>query len=95
MSSLYFTEQLEQSREETKLKGIENEQLRNEIEESRNENKKLRNENEEQSTMIGELRAIIDQMVMTTNMLAIHYSYCVLFLVLHKEYTSTTSGQST
>ena len=74
-------QQLEQSREETKLKEIENEQLRT--------------ENEEQSTKIGELRAIIDQMVMTTNMLVICYSYCVLFLVLHKEYTNTTSGQST
>ena len=74
-------QQLEQSREEIKLKEIENE--------------RLRNKNEEQSTIIGELRAIIDQMVMTTNMLVICYSYCVLFLVFHKEYTNTTSGQST
>ena len=43
-------QQLEQSREETKHKEIEIKQLRNEI--------------EEQSTIIGELRAIIDQMVM-------------------------------
>ena len=34
-------------------------------------------------------------MVMTTNMLAIYYSYCVLFLILHKEYTNTTIGQLT
>ena len=95
-------QQLEQSGKETKFKEIENEQLRKEIEESRSENKELRNENEklrteneEQSTRIGELQATIYQMVMTTIMLAICYSYCVLFLVLHKEYTNTTSGQST
>ena len=82
-------QQLEQSREETKFKEIEIEQLRNE----------LRNENEEKSTIIGELRVIIDQMVMRTNIYIyasnICYSYCVLFLVLHKEYSNTTSGQST
>ena len=50
-------QQLEQSREEIKLKEIEIEQL---IEKSRNEN-------EEKSTIIAELRAIIDQMVMITN----------------------------
>ena len=81
-------QQLEQSREEIKLKETENKELKNEIEE-------LRNENKEQSTIIGELQATIDQMVLTTNMLVICYSYCVLFLVLHKEYTNTTSGQST
>ena len=82
-------QQLEQSTEETKLKEIENTQLRFEIDELRNKNEKLRNENKEQSAIIGELRATIDQMVMTTNMLVICYSYCVLFLVLHKEYTNT------
>ena len=81
-------QQLEQSREEIKLKETENKELKNEIEE-------LRNENKEQGTIIGELQATIDQMVVTTNMLAICYSYCVLFLVLHKKYTNTTSGQST
>ena len=63
-------QQLEQSREETKLKEIENEQLRNKIEELRSENEKsqneiqeLRNKNEKQSTKIGELQATIEQMV--------------------------------
>ena len=64
-------QQLEQSREETKLKEIKNEQLRNEIEELRIENeneiKNLRNKNEKQSTKIGELQAMIDQMVIKTN----------------------------
>ena len=50
-------QQLEQSREEAKLKETEIKQLRNEI--------------EKQSTKIGELQATIDQMVMTTNMLVI------------------------
>ena len=61
-------QQLEQSREETKLKEIE---LRNEIEELQNENEELRDEVKEQNTIIGELRATIDQMVMTTYTLVI------------------------
>ena len=65
-------QQLEQSREETKLKEIENEQLRNENKKLEMENEELRNKNEEKRTTIGELQAIIDQMVMTTNMLAIY-----------------------
>ena len=60
-------QQLEQSREETKLKEIENEQLRNENEELHNKIEELQNENEEQSIMIGVFRATIDQMVMTAN----------------------------
>ena len=52
-------QKLEQSREETKLKEIEIKQLRN-------ENKKLKNVNIKQSSMIGELPAAIDQMVMIT-----------------------------
>ena len=87
-------QQLEQSREETKLKETENTHLRFEIEELRNKNEKMRSKNEEQNTIIGDLQAIIDQMVMTTNMLVICYSYSVLFLVLHKEYINTTNGQS-
>ena len=65
-------QQLERLREESKLKET---QLRNRIEELQNKieelNDKLRNENEEQTTIIGELQAIIDQMVITTNILTI------------------------
>ena len=53
-------QQLEQSREETKLKESEVKQLRN-------KNKELRNEIEEQSIIIEELRATIDQMVCNDN----------------------------
>ena len=85
-------QQLKQSREKIKFKEIENEQLRYENKELESENEELRNKIEEEHTIIGELEAIIDQMVMATNMLAICYSYCVLFLVLHKEYTNTRCG---
>ena len=88
-------QQLEQSREETKLKEIEIKQLRN-------KNKKLKNVNIKQSSMIGELPAAIDQMVMITiasNMMGRlyykSYSYCVLFLVLQKEFTNTRNNEST
>ena len=58
-------QQLEQSREETKFKEIENEQLIHVNKELEMENKELKNKVEEQHTIIGELRATIDQMVMT------------------------------
>ena len=57
-------QQLEQSREETNHREIENEQLRNDNKQLRNDIEQLRNENKEQGAMVTELRAIIDQMVM-------------------------------
>ena len=51
-------QQLEQSREEIKHKEIEIEQLKTDNE------RQLRNENKEQNTMVTELKAIIDEMVM-------------------------------
>ena len=56
-------QQLEQSRQETKLKETEINQLRNENKGLRIEIEELRNENEEQNTIIGELQAILNQMV--------------------------------
>ena len=69
-------QQLEQSREEIKCKEIENEQLRNDIEQ-------LSNQNREQITMVTELRAIVDQMVMNNYNYTLKY---LLFLVLHEEH---------
>ena len=57
-------QQLKQSKEETRHKEIEIEQLRNDNKLLKNDNERLRNENEEQSTMVTDLRVIIDQMVM-------------------------------
>ena len=62
-------QQLEQSREEIKHKEIENEQLRN-------DNEQLSNQNRQQITMVTELRAIIDQMVMNNYINALkHHAY--------------------
>ena len=57
-------QQLEQSREETKLKEIENEQLRNVNKKLKNVIEELGNVVVERNTKIGELHATIDQMVM-------------------------------
>ena len=63
-------QQLEQSRHENKYKEVENEQLRN--------------DNERLITVVTELRAIIDQMVMN-NYFIMHLKIMPLFIVLHKE----------
>ena len=64
---------------ETVQQKIKNEQLSS-------ENKQLWNQNEQQ-------RATMEQMVRTNHILSITL-YGIVFLVLHKEYTNTTSSQS-
>ena len=73
-------QQLEQSREEAKLKEIENEQLRNVNEKLKNVIEELGNVVVERNTKIGELHATIDQMVMK---LIIGYNKMLFKLLLY------------
>ena len=73
----------------------ENMQYKIEVERLMSENKRLSSENVQLKSENVQQKATLQEMVMKLNTQICIYTALLIFLVLHKEYTNTTSSQST
>ena len=73
----------------------ENMQYKIEVEQLMSENKRLSSENIQLKSENVQQKATLQEMVMKLNTQICIYTALLIFLVLHKEYTNTTSSQST